>query len=41
MEAKKSPSAEVSWGLSSGDDKADSHLALISEAILHVDEKKH
>ena len=41
MEAKKSPSSKASWGLGSGDDKVDRHLALISEAIHDVDEKKH
>jgi hypothetical protein len=35
MEVKKSPSAEVNWGLAGGDSN-DSIVALVSEAIRHA-----
>jgi hypothetical protein len=41
IEVKKSPSLEANWRLVRGDEKIDRHLALISEAIHDVDEKKH
>ena len=40
-QSSSSPSMEANWGLVGGDSKVDSHLALISEAIQDVDEKKH
>jgi len=40
VEARE-PSAAASWGLAGGNGKVDSHLATLSDAIRHVDEKKH
>jgi len=40
MEAKESPSSEASWGSGEGS-KVDSIVALASDAIRYVDQKKN